>query len=79
MPIVAATTAETVIPIIEKIPLKQGNLVTAITLEMIKDNGLIAKKYFSQATRVTDGFHVQKLTTEAFERIRIKYRCKAID
>ncbi|WP_317172601.1 hypothetical protein [Flavobacterium muglaense] len=41
---VAGTTAETVIAIIEKIPLKQRNLVTEITLDMARNIGLIAKK-----------------------------------
>lgn len=76
---VAATKAETVIAIIEKITLKQRNLVTEITLDMAGNMGLIAKKYFPNATRVIDRFHVQKLATEALKEIRIKYRWKAID
>ena len=76
---VAGTKAETVIAIIEKIPLKQRNLVTEITLDMPGNMGLIAKKCFPKATRVTDRFHVQKLATEALQEIRIKYRWQAID
>lgn len=76
---VAGTKAETVIAIIEKIPLKQRNLVTEITLDMAGNMGLIAKKCFSNATRVTDRFHVQKLATEALQEIRIKYRWQSID
>ena len=76
---VARTKAETVIAIIEKIPLKQRNLVTEITLDMAGNMGLIAKKCFPNATRVTDRFHVQKLATEALQKIRIKYRWQAID
>jgi transposase len=76
---VAGTKAETVIAIIEKIPLKQRNLVTEITLNMAGNMGLIAKKCFSNATRVTDRFHVQKLATEALQEIRIKYRWQSID
>ncbi|MEN9488752.1 MAG: hypothetical protein RL494_1017, partial [Bacteroidota bacterium] len=45
-----------VIAIIEKIPLKQRNLVTEITLDMAGNMGLIAKKCFPNATRVTDRF-----------------------
>ena len=41
---IAGTKAETVIAIIEKIPLKQRNLVTEITLDMAGNMGLIAKK-----------------------------------
>ena len=76
---VAGTKAETVIAVIEKISLKKRNLVTEITLDMAGNMGLIAKKCFSNATRVTDRFHVQKLATEALQEIRIKYRWQAID
>lgn len=59
---VAGTKAETVIAIIEKIPLKQRNLVAEITLDMAGNMGLIAKKCFPNATRVTDRFtHVLHL------------------
>ncbi|MDI6048177.1 ISAon1 family transposase [Flavobacterium yafengii] len=76
---VAGTKAETVIAIIEKIPLKVRNKVTEITLDMAANMGLITKKCFPNATRVTDRFHVQKLATEALQEIRIKYRWQAID
>lgn len=76
---VAGTKSETVIDIIVKIPLKQRNQVTEITLDMAGNMGLIAKKCFPNATRVIDRFHVQKLATEALQEIRIKYRWQAID
>ena len=53
---IAGTKAETVITIIEKIPLKLRNSVTEITLDMAANMGLIAKKCFPNATRVTDRF-----------------------
>jgi transposase len=76
---VAGTKAELVIAVIEKIALKQRNLVTEITLDMAGNMGLIAKKCFPNATRVIDRFHVQKLASEALQEIRIKYRWQAID
>ena len=76
---IAGIKAETVIAIIEKIPLKERNLVTEITLDMAGNMGLIAKKCFPNATRVIDRFQVQKLATEALQEIRIKYRWQAID
>ena len=76
---VAGTKAETVIAILEKIPLKLRNSVTEITLDMAANMGLIAKKSFPNAIRVTDRFHVQKLALEALQEIRIKYRWQAID
>jgi transposase len=45
---------------------------------MAANMGLIAKKCFPNATRVTDRFHVQKLL-QALQEIRIKYRWQAID
>jgi transposase len=76
---IAGTKAETVIAIIEKIPLKQRNLVTEITHDMAGNMGLISKKCFPNTTRFTDRLHVQKLATEALQEIRIKYRWHAID
>ena len=76
---IAGTKAETVIAILEKIPLKLRNSVTEITLDMAANMGLIAKKCFSNAVRVTYRFHVQKLALEALQEIRIKYRWQAID
>ena len=76
---IAGTKAETVIAIIEKIPLKARNQVIEITLDMAANMGLIAKKCFPNAIRVTDRFHVQKLAMEALQEIRIKYRWQAID
>ena len=58
---VAGTKAETVIAIIEKIPLKVRNQVTEITLDMATNMSSIAKKCFPNATCVIDRFHVQKL------------------
>jgi transposase len=71
---IAGTKAESVIAVIDKFRLKK-NQVTEITLDMAANMGLIAKKIFPNATRVTDRFHVQKLIQE----IRIKYRWQAID
>ncbi|SDI28913.1 Transposase [Flavobacterium omnivorum] len=76
---ISGTKADIVTAIIEKIPLKARNQVTEITLDMAANMGLIAKKCFPNATRVTDRFHVQKLALEALQEIRIKYRWEAID
>ncbi|MFV8333060.1 ISL3 family transposase [Flavobacterium sp. GSP14] len=76
---IAGTKADTVTAIIEKIPLKARNQVTEITLDMVANMGLIAKKCFPNATQVTDRFHVQKLALEALQEIRIKYRWQSID
>ena len=39
----------------------------------------IVKSCFSKANMVTDRFHVQKLTSDAVQEIRISYRWEAIE
>jgi transposase len=51
--------------LLNKIALKQRNVVKEITLDMSENVALIAKKCFPKATCVTDRFHVQKLAKEA--------------
>jgi transposase len=77
--IVAGTRAEDVICVIQKIPLNLRNEVNEITLDMAGSMNQIASKCFPNATRVTDRFHVQKLTVEALQEIRIKCRWEAMD
>lgn len=63
---IAETKAQTVIAVIEKIPLKQRNLIKEVTLDMAGNINLITKKCFPNATRVTDRFHVQKTSYRSF-------------
>ena len=77
--IIKGTKADTVIEILNKIPLKTRNKVQEITLDMAPNMELIVKKSFPNATLVTDRFHVQKLAVEALQEIRIKHRWEAID
>jgi hypothetical protein len=53
---IAGTKANTIITILEKIHLKARNQVTEITLDMAANMGLVARKCFPNATRVTDRF-----------------------
>jgi len=76
---VKGTKAETVIKILQKIPLKQRKKVKEVTLDMAGNMGLIVKKSFPNATLVIDRFHVQKLALDALQEIRIKHRWEAID
>jgi len=46
---------------------------------MAGNMGLIAKKCFPNAVRVTDRFHTEKLALETLQEIRIKYRWQAIE
>ena len=77
--IITGTKAEQVIEHILKIPKKLRNNVKEITLDMAPCMKLVAKKCFSKAIQVTDRFHVQRLTAQAVQDIRIKHRWLAID
>lgn len=68
---VAGTKADTLISVIEKIHIRERNLVKEITLDMAANMGLITRKCFPNTTCVTNRFHVQKLATEALQEIRI--------
>ncbi len=77
--VVKGTKAESVIEVLNKIPLKIRSKVKETTLDMAPNMELIVKKSFPNATLVTDRFHVQKLAIEALQEIRIKHRWEAID
>ena len=77
--IVAGTKADQVIEHICKIDSKKRSLVKEITLDMANSMKLISKRCFPRAIQVTDRFHVQKLSLEALQEIRIKHRWKAMD
>ena len=77
--IVAGTQADSIIEVLRKLPESQRKKVQEITLDMAGSMTQIAKRCFPQATRVTDRFHVQRLSVEALQDIRIKHRWEAID
>jgi len=62
-----------------KIPLYLRQRVKEITLDMASNMKLIAEYCFTKATQVIDRFHVQQLSLEALQNIRIKHRWEAID
>ena len=76
---IKGTKAEIVIIILQKTPLKSRKKVKEITLDMVGNMGLIAKKSFPNASQVIDRFHVQKLALDALQEIRIKHRWEALD
>lgn len=77
--ILAGTSSEQIISLLEKIPLRLRSKVEEITLDMAASMNAIAQRCFSNATLVTDRFHVQKLAIEAVQELRIKHRWEAID
>ena len=77
--IVAGTSSEKVIEVLQRLPLRLRNKVEEITLDMAGSMNLIAKRCFPNAVLVTDRFHMQKLALEAVQELRIKHRWEAID
>jgi transposase len=76
---VKGTQAEQIIAILEKIPLRIRNKVTEVTMDMAANMIKAIRRCFSNAQRVIDRFHVQKLAYDAVQEARIKYRWEALD
>ena len=76
---IKGTESEYLISKLKKLPEGKRRKVKEITLDMAPSMNLVVKRCFPKAIRVTDRFHVQKLTFEAVQEIRIKYRWEAID
>jgi len=75
---IKGTDAERVSSILRQIPLEERWKVEEITLDMAGSMNKIAKTCFSNASKVIDRFHVQKLAGEAVQDLRITHRWEAI-
>lgn len=73
------TQAEQIIQVIERIPLRKRNKVKEVTMDMAANMIKAIRRCFSNASRVIDRFHVQKLAYDAVQEARIKYRWEALD
>ena len=76
---IKGTQAEQIIAVLEKIPLRVRNKVTEVTMDMAANMIKAIRRCFSNAQRVIDRFHVQKLAYDAVQEARIKYRWEALD
>lgn len=76
---VKGTQAEQIIAVLEKIPLRIRNKVAEVTMDMAANMIKAIRRCFSNAQRVIDRFHVQKLAYDAVQEARIKYRWEALD
>jgi transposase len=76
---IKGTQAEKVREVLNKIPWRQRQKVSEVTLDMAACMENIARFSFPNARLVTDRFHVQKLAFDALQDIRVKYRWQAID
>jgi transposase len=77
--ILKGTRAETIITLLEQIPVHLRKKVTEVTLDLAGNMGLIVRRCFPHASMVIDRFHVQQLATEALQEIRISHRWEAIE
>lgn len=75
---IQGTKSKHVAAILAKIPAEKRNITQEITLDMAESMENIVRYSFSQATHVTDRFHVQQLVSEATQEIRIVLRKEAI-
>ncbi|WP_201288661.1 transposase, partial [Sphingobacterium composti Ten et al. 2007 non Yoo et al. 2007] len=65
--ILKGTKSDSIISVLQQIPLRLRNKVREITLDLAGNMGIIAKKCFANAVQVIDRFHVQQLATEALQ------------
>ncbi len=77
--IIEGTESEKIIKILRKIPFSHRNKVKEVTLDMANSMNKIVDVCFSNASKVIDRFHVQKLAYDALQEIRIKHRWIALD
>lgn len=76
---IRGTVAEDIIAVLKKIPERLRKRVQEVTMDMAANMQLAIKRCFTNAHRVIDRFHVQKLAYDAVQECRIKYRWEALD
>ena len=79
MAAIRGTKAETVIAVLEMIPLAKRKTVREITLDLSSSMMLIARRSFPKATVTNNRFHVHKLYYDAIDELRISLRWMARD
>ena len=73
------TQAEQITAVLERIPIRKRNKVKEVTMDMAANMIKAIRRCFTNASRVIDRFHVQKLAYDAVQEARIKYRWEALD
>lgn len=76
---IKGTKSEDIIKVLEKIPLQERKTVKHVTVDLAANMEKAGRVCFTEAAIVSDRFHVQQLTSEALQEMRIKYRWEAID
>ncbi|MDT3401858.1 ISAon1 family transposase [Mucilaginibacter terrae] len=73
------TQAEQIAAVLERIPARKRNQVKEVTMDMASNMIKAIRRCFSNASRVIDRFHVQKLAYDAVQEASIKYRWEALE
>ena len=76
---IKGTKSKDIINVLNKIPKEHRDKVEEVTLDMAKNMEASIKKSFTEASIVTDRFHVVKLVIDALQHIRTKQRWIEID
>lgn len=76
---VKGTRSQDIIEALERLPLESRKKVLEITLDMAKNIESAVMFTFSEASLVTDRFHVVKLAMESLQHLRIKKRREELD
>jgi transposase len=76
---IKGTQAEQIMAVLERIPVRKRNKVKEVTMDMAANMIKAIRRCFSNAVRVIDRFHVQKLAYDAVQEARIKYRWEALE
>ena len=76
---IKGTKAEDIMAVLERIPLRSKNRVKEVTMDMAPNMAKAIRRCFRNARRVIDRLHIQKLSYDAVQELRIKYRWKVLD
>ena len=76
---IKGTASKEIIEAASKLNVNKRLEVKEVTLDMAKNMEAAVKNIFTNATLVTDRFHVVKLAMDALQHIRIKLRWKELD
>jgi transposase len=76
---IKGTQAEQIMAVLERIPLRKRNKVREVTMDMAANMIKAIRRCFTNAERVIDRFHVQKLAYDAVQEARINYRWEALE
>ena len=77
--VIEGTASEQVIEVLERIGQEKLDQVEEVTLDLSDSMRKIIRRCFPKAIRVIDRFHVQKLTYDALQEMRIEHRWDAIN